>query len=173
MRLGDEINPMSLSLNYLPETVQRHLTSRGHGEQWFAQADRTLRLTVLNLYVKLRSVRLWRFVDREQSSTPGNLEFVATNVGALERALTQRRDFTNPIARDQRSTLVSQLLEVVRPGLRWEARERRARGALHIKSFTCRQPNEIQAHIDPVGSAVEPWRWALPLLPAAQLIRHC
>jgi len=129
----------------VPIYAQKALSVRGFGNPWFdAQTDR-LRLTVLNLYVKLSGMRdLWRFVKQRDSAPldPNNpnrgvgcLEFLTDDANVLKRELTHRADMTVP----QDSTD------------QWEVREKRIHAALHFKHFTGWGITKVQAHIDKTG----------------------
>jgi hypothetical protein len=143
----------------LPDYAQADLAACGCDAAWFGRysGDATMRLTVLNLYVKLRGLDLWRHVGSEQDSQAGCLHFMCPDVGALKAALRARGDFTNPGA----------------SVTEWESRERRAEGALHFKHFTGWPEGQVQAHIDPYGLLLqsELW-WLVPVVPLGQMIRH-
>jgi hypothetical protein len=119
----------------LPDDVRRELSAAGYGHEWFdAEGDR-IRLTVLNLYVKLRGLDLWRFVGWRDSTSPGCLEFTACDGARLEQECQQRWDF-----RSRRASTGH-----------WDAMEKRVRGALHVKHFRDWPPARVQAHIDAAG----------------------
>jgi hypothetical protein len=143
----------------LPEYAQAELAACGCDAGWFERhaADGTMRLTVLNLYVKLRGLELWRHVGSESGSQAGCLHFLCPDVGALKAALRGRDDFTNPDASPDE----------------WESREKRAEGALHFKHFTGWPVAQVQAHIDPQGLLLQNnlW-WLVPVVPLGQMIRH-
>ncbi len=57
----------------LPAYAQDDLSPKGYDKSWFDSHNDLMRLTVLNLYVKLNSkgLNLWRFVDHEVDSQVG------------------------------------------------------------------------------------------------------
>ena len=75
----------------LPDYVQSELAASGYDAPWFAQQAPALRLTVLNLYVKLKGLGLWRFVTREQGSQPGALNFCCSTVDDLKAGAARER----------------------------------------------------------------------------------
>jgi hypothetical protein len=121
---------------HLTERARLDLEAAGLDAGTFEPQDDRLRLTVLNLYVKMRSLDLWPFVGRCKAASPGCLEFSARDVEALKRTLVTRWDFQPP-----------------RPsaGGAWSAMERRPRGALHLKHFAGWPAGRVQAHIDAAG----------------------
>lgn len=143
----------------LPDYAQTELAACGCDAAWFERhaSDGAMRLTVLNLYVKLRGLGLWSHVRSEAGSQAGCLHFLCADLGGLKAALRARGDFTNPGA---------SLDE-------WESRERRAEGALHFKHFSGWPEAQVQAHIDPYGLLLqsELW-WLVPVVPLGQMIRH-
>ena len=143
----------------LPDYAQSELAAAGYDAAWFtAQAELPiLRLTVLNLYVKLRGIGLWQFISREQGTLPGGLHFLCSAIDDLKAALRASTDFTSP--HDSRDD--------------WESRERRAVGALHFKHFTGWPESQVQAHIDPRGLLLHSllW-WIMPVIPLGQMIAH-
>ena len=143
----------------LPDYAQKELAACGYDAAWFAaQAEApTLRLTVLNLYVKLKGLSLWHVVGREAGSQPGCLHFLCPDVEALKETLRERAEFTNP--QDEKTS--------------WDSRERRADGALHFKHFEGWPEAQVQAHIDPRGLLLhsELW-WLVPVVPLAQMLAH-
>lgn len=143
----------------LPDYAQAELAACGCDEAWFTRhgGDATMRLTVLNLYVKLRGLGLWRHVGSERDSQLGCLHFLCPDVGALKAVLRERSDFTDPEASPDD----------------WESRERRADGALHFKHFAGWPEAQVQAHIDPHGLLLHSdlW-WIVPVVPLGQMVRH-
>jgi hypothetical protein len=120
----------------LSADVQNKLTVASYGHDWFDTQSDGVRLTVLNLYVKLTGMdNLWRFVQKRDSTPVGCLEFLSSNVEALKQALGRRSDFTTP---DSSATA-------------WETREKRATYALHFKHFQGWPQGKVQAHIDKIG----------------------
>ncbi len=122
----------------LPDYVQGHLSTSNYGQGWFDKQSDLRRMTVLNLYVKLRGMRLWQFVN-VNSTTPltkdGCLEFTTNNVRLLKSELTNRWNFRTP---------EDSMKE-------WDSPEKRATGALHFKHFTGWSDSKVQAHIDQAG----------------------
>lgn len=141
----------------LPDYVQHELTPCGYDAAWFTAQAPVLRLTVLNLYVKLKGLGLWRFVGTEHGSQPGCLHFLCTDIEELRAFLTASSDFTTP-----QESKVS-----------WDSRERRAVGALHFKQFDGWPVTKVQAHIDPHGLLLhsELW-WLIPVVPLGQMLAH-
>ncbi len=125
---------------HLPPYAQAELAAAGFGADWFGsrRGDDVMRLTVLNLYVKLRGLGLWKFVRGDAgTSTAGCLEFTCSDVSAFRAALDGHPDFTRPGDLDEESTF---------------AREKKADGSLHLKQFDgYAESSRLQAHIDPVG----------------------
>lgn len=128
---------------HLPAYAQAELSAAGFGAPWFdsRRGDDTMRLTVLNLYVKLRGLELWRFVHGDAGTAgAGCLEFTCTDVNGLIAALDGRSDFTAPGERpllEEDTTFT---------------REKKGDGALHLKQFDgYAEARRFQAHIDPVG----------------------
>jgi hypothetical protein len=120
----------------LPDYARNELALRGYGGQWLDSRPDAIRLTVLNLYVKLRGMDLWKFVLMRGESTPvGCLEFLTTNVALLKQELTTRWQFRNP----EDSTD------------EWHSPEKRLHGAVHFKHFKGWPVNKVQAHIDRFG----------------------
>lgn len=143
----------------LPDYAQRELAAGGWDAAWFTTnaGDPTLRLTVLNLYVKLKGLSLWQFVGTESESQRGCLHFLCKDVEALKAALRERDEFTDP--QDSQTS--------------WDSRERRAEGALHFKHFEGWPAAKVQAHIDPRGLFLHsPLWWVIPLVPLAQMLAH-
>jgi hypothetical protein len=120
----------------LPGYVRTDLTARGYGREWFDKQEDAIRLTVLNLYVKLRGMKLWQFVNRRASTSAGCLEFLTGDVKLLKKELTSRWNFRSP--EDSMSE--------------WDSAEKRATGALHFKHFSAWPVNKVQAHIDTAGN---------------------
>lgn len=143
----------------LPDYVQNDLTACGYDAAWFAGQSQVpvLRLTVLNLYVKLKGLTLWQFVTRERGALPGGLHFHCAAVSDLKAALQASDDFTDP--QDSMDA--------------WDSREKRAVGALHFKHFTGWPESQVQAHIDPRGLLLHsPLWWIMPVIPLGQMLAH-
>ena len=128
----------------LPSYVQDSLASRDYDHRWFDEHQDTIRLTVLNLYVKLSGLDLWKFVTKRDPTAVdpkhpnvGNLQFLTADVNLLRAALRNRSaTFTAPD-------------ESLKD---WQCRETRGTGALHFKHFSgWTEPNRVQAHIDRIG----------------------
>lgn len=139
----------------LPELAKTELGSRNYHKRWYEDSSRTdeQRQAVLNLYVKMRGMGLWDYVTHRDKVTKSSLNFRSASLDDLKAKLRERDDFTTP---DESST-------------KWESREKRARGSLHIKhwgAFT-------EAHIDPTGFRFRSsWWWAMPLIPLALMVLH-
>lgn len=103
-------------------------------EKFLSDPDDTLRLTVLNLYVKLRRLNFWIFVGPPESSTSrGCLEFLCIDVDKLRDELCN----SNLFSYDGDKA--------------WEGREIYDEGALHFKHFGDWPASKVQAHIDREG----------------------
>ena len=120
----------------LPESAQKDLSSRNYDETWFDKQEDSIRLTVLNLYVKLSGMNLWRYVFRRDTTSHGCLEFFTNNVRLLKQDLTNRWNFRSP--EDSMDE--------------WDSAEKRVTGALHLKHFKGWLENKVQAHIDQAGN---------------------
>lgn len=130
----------------LPSKTQSELSEKGYDEKWFAGEgkDDSIRLTVLNLYVKLSGMDLWKYVGKRDTTPKGRLEFIATNVRMLKQELKIRWNFRNP--EDSMN--------------KWDSAEKRATGALHFKHFSNWPEGKVQAHIDQAGLwAGNPYLW--------------
>jgi hypothetical protein len=103
----------------LPGRAQTDLSGVGVKSPWFDKQTETIRLTLLNLYVKLSMVKLWQHVKLdqvEQQLKPevvelGKLHFQAKNVVQLKQELGKREDFGTPesSARDWSSSEKKQM----------------------------------------------------------------
>jgi hypothetical protein len=143
----------------LPDYAQRELAVCGYDAAWFASQAQApiMRLTVLNLYVKLKGLDLWRYVGKETDSQPGCLHVLLTAAEELKALLRERDDFTNP--QDSPDS--------------WDSREKRADGALHFKHFAGWPEAKVQAHIDPHGLLLHsPLWWLMPVIPLGQMLAH-
>lgn len=139
----------------IPDQPDDDLRDRGYDLAWWNSAPPLLRETVWTLRARLRALDLWRFVKQEYDSEVGALDVRCTDVAALKAALIAQ-GFTRPRTRRGR----------------WEAAERRAIAALHVKHFAGWAVDRIQLHVDPIGLHL-PWRWwCLPLAPPIQALRH-
>lgn len=130
----------------LPRHVQDDLRGANF-EYWYRDPsnNETGRLTLLNGYLKLRNLDLWKYVNGPaqlpHETTPGNLEFLTMRPGELRKHLTDRPEFTSPSS-----------------GTKWESRDKETDSQLHLKHFDGWQPNRVQAHIDPSGFVwKKPW----------------
>ena len=142
------MSPNVPSWGQLPTYAQCDLSSARYDRAWFDGQPDAIRLTVLNLYVKLRGMdNLWRYVTRRDTTPIGALEFSTRDVVTLRRELTNRPDFTVP-----QDSLVS-----------WECREKRAACALHFKHFPHWDQAKVQAHIDKVGLGFG-GKWSPPII---------
>jgi hypothetical protein len=138
----------------LPKKIQLDLASRGFDYNWFTKdkgADEDIRLTILNLYVKLRSVMIagtpgWEYVGRLRWAEPGSFTFL-TNEQRLKDCLRREKNFANP------NIIAINRFECTTPD-EWDSRELRAWGSLHFRSEPVRQV--VSVHIDPAGLASAP-----------------
>jgi hypothetical protein len=137
--------------NALSEQAHKDLSPKNINEAWFDQQPDKIRLTVLNLYVKLKGMDLWQFVGGRASVSEGCLEFWATDVKALTRELTNRWNFRSPGQSSKKE---------------WDSAEKRATASLHFKNFyNPKRPsdwpeNKVQAHIDQAGNWLgDPTLW--------------
>jgi len=133
-------------------------------EDWYSEMDaiegHALCLTVLVLYVKLKGMGLWSFVNGPAIDprgpyltwNSGELQFRCQNPWGLKALLTARPDFTNPTASDQE----------------WSSREKRSVGSLHVKKYRL----FVQAHIDYYGLLRNGAWWAAPPVQLAQMAAH-
>jgi hypothetical protein len=142
----------------LPYYAQSELSAADYDGVWFDAQPDPIRLTVLNLYVKLRGMKrgnttLWSFVDERTTTPLGCLEFlVYGGVEALKQELEDRGEFTR----------------VVGTPASWECREKRSTCALHFKHFKNFPIDKVQAHIDRVGLGFG-GRWSPPVIGVAAL----
>jgi len=143
----------------LPKYVQHDLglSPRSYNQSWFQTHSPELRLTVLNLYVNLKGLDLWKFVGSESSTGPGTLEFTCSNIKDLKKTLHDRQDFTSPEESEEE----------------WSSREMRTKGQLHFKHFKGTGAI-VQAHIDQVGVIPQskPARVLVPFTGLAHLITY-
>ncbi|PWB58134.1 MAG: hypothetical protein C3F18_03015 [Nitrosomonadales bacterium] len=143
--------------NQLPAYAQADLMSRYYDQEWFESHDDISRLTVLNMYVKLKGTNLWRFVASESGTGPGTLDFVCTDITGLKNDLRNRDDFTSP----------------EESPAEWSSREMSSRGSLHFKHFKGWPETKVQAHIDQYGLLLRSkWWWLLPIVPLIQMAIH-
>jgi hypothetical protein len=144
----------------LPKYAQDDLglSPRNFNQSWFEKSSPELRLTVLNLYVKLRGLGLWKFVGGDSGSTgQGALEFTCSDIKGLKNTLRGREDFTSPEESEQE----------------WSSREMRTLGQLHFKHFKD-AGTTVQAHIDQIGLIPKnKWeRVLVPIIGIAHLITY-
>ena len=115
-----------------------YISNRTNGER---------RLTLLNVYSKLKSNNLWQFVKGPSSgsTSKGNLRFEVTNVNDFKQKLRNSDDFGNPETSSKK----------------WSSREHRILGSLHFKhnSDWGHATNEVQAHIDTFGLIAPLLHW--------------
>lgn len=112
-------SPVRLSVHMwgtLPTDAQKALKTRGYKQSWFDAQNENVRLTVLNLFVKLIGMDLWKYVKSKDTTYPGKLEFKA-NVTDLKKDLRSRWNFRDPEASQDK----------------WSSAEKRASGSLHFK----------------------------------------
>lgn len=144
----------------LPEHAHNHLHSAAYAGSWFDRQSDEMRLTVLNLYVKLSGMHLWQFIQHdpmricEQPGNPtiGKLNFLCRSPPALKNLLRARPDFADPEDSDAK----------------WSSREKRSTGSLHVKhwgSFT-------EVHIDYYGLVMSDAAWWFPPAQVGQMIAH-
>lgn len=151
----------------LPAYAQNDLSRSGFDQAWFNGTLTTNqdRQTALNLYVKMKGLELWKFVDqRQKDNNDGTILFQCHNVsgsGGLKETLTNRSDFSDPDKSPKA----------------WSSRELRAAGALHFKHFSDKNDDIVEAHIDRYGLFFSPtWSAILsilfPLAIPIQMIIH-
>lgn len=145
-----EPHPCVPTWGTLPDTAKIELKPRGFDEKWFQDHPDKVRLSVLNLYVKLKAVGLWHFVEHDAGSDSASLTFTASDDFRLKAALTARKDFGSPERKSDS----------------WSSREYRSDAALHLKHFPGDPIDQVQAHIDGKGLLpIEPvLARALPLV---------
>ena len=137
----------------LPDYAQNELSAADYDGPWFDEQPDKIRLTVLNLYVKMRGMKrgnisLWSFVDERTTTPIGCVEFLVDGgVQALKRELASRGEFT----------------QIVGTPESWECREKRATAALHFKHFKNWPVDKVQAHIDKIGLGFG-GRWSPPVI---------
>lgn len=140
----------------LPSDVQTDLTRGGYDEAWFVERTSLQTLSALNLYGKLHSLGLWRFVSAPACVCDSCIEFVCEDVDELHALLSERSDF---LCRPRGDGF-------------WDARELRFAGSLHVKHFEGWPTTWIQTHVDATGALLRWWWWLLPVVPLVQLARH-
>jgi len=146
----------------LPSYAQHDLENAGFGKKWYEEMDaldgHPLMLTALVLYVKLKGMGLWSFVNGSEvnrqylTCNSGELQFYCRNHPMLKALLTARPDFTNPEASD----------------VKWSSREKRSVGSLHIRKYEL----FVQAHIDYYGLLRNGTWWVAPPVQLAQMAAH-
>lgn len=121
----------------LPKNVQTDLAQSGYTQNWYQVNGPDIRLTVLNLYTKLKYMGLWQFVGSKSNTSRGVLEFTCSDVNGLKGTLRSRGDFTRP--EDSPKD--------------WSCREMRISGQLHFKHDKgWNWPDtKVHAHIDQIG----------------------
>ncbi len=130
--------------NHLPQNTQKDLAN---WRNWYISHRINERLTLLNVYSKLKRKNLWQFVKGPSSvpTSKGKFEFVVTNVNDFKRNLRNRKDFDSPETSSQE----------------WDSRERLIYAPLHFKHVKGwgHATNEVQAHIDPFGIGAPLLHW--------------
>lgn len=143
----------------LPDHAQKNFDSIGltksifNGQDTTHPIDAQRRISILNLYIKLNRAKLskttaWRFVNRFRHAGIGTLDFTVTSLSHFKNALNSERTFTNPAASNDS----------------WDSRELRYRYSLHFRHNKKYQdrPEEVSAHIDPIGLYTGPGLWRKP-----------
>ena len=146
---------LALRWTELPQSTRDDLAKRGLVRTRFEQLDADTQLCLLAIRCALSRAELWHFVQHDDESGSGCLNFRATDVSALRAAIDSTAGF-GP----------------VRGTSRWTARQIGARGALHFKHFDGWPPDKVQAHIDPIGARPSWWWWLLPIVPLGLLLAH-
>jgi len=128
------------SWGMLPIYAQTELEDKGYSGDWFDRQSAECRLTILNLYVKLRGMHFWEHIRGimidETNQFPGRLNFFVRDVRALKQDLRSRWNFRDPEASDTE---------------KWDSAEKRVTGALHFKHFAGWPQDKVEAHIDQAG----------------------
>ena len=144
----------------LASNSQRDLARKGFDEYWFAGSDEEVRLGVLNIYVKLRSITIagtigWKFISDRTVGTgnriigghtfvdQGSLMFSTLPANLLRNSLFREPTFADPFA--------------WRKG--WDSRELCPSASIHFKHANDWDLNMISVHIDPAGLAPSPGVW--------------
>lgn len=141
----------------LPDLAQTDLMARGYTQAWFEGKPPEVRLTVLNLYVKLKGMSLWDFVGSEHSTGLGTLVFANPNIDDFKKTLTDREDFTSPEKSEEE----------------WSSREMRVSGQLHFKHFKGWPKTVVEAHIDQHGLLMRSkWWWIIFPVPLVEMGIH-
>jgi hypothetical protein len=130
----------------LSQNVRNDLKTAGF-ERWYQDPRNAEvgRLALLNVYSKMKSKDLWRFVKGPMPGEvkPGSLQFQVTSLNDLRQSLFKRTDFTNPTW----SPFVWKA--------NWESRSKDTITQLHLKNW---QKDRLEAHIDPSGFVWrKPW----------------
>lgn len=141
----------------LPDHAQLDLSARGYTQTWYDSKPPNIRLTILNIYVKLKGLELWNFVGNESGTDLGRMVFASSDTAGLKRTLTDRDDFTSPEESE----------------LEWSSREMRVSGALHFKHFAGWPKNQVEAHIDQIGLLMlSKWWWLIFPVPLIVMAAH-
>lgn len=139
----------------LPEHARSDLAAGGFGKAWFEGHTEMHRQTVLNLYVKLKGMGFWHYVNGDVSTGDGRLEFMCQNVLQLKKELVARSDFVSP-----------------EPSLEdWASREMRTAGQLHFKHFPSAPYAAVQAHVDQAGLLFKNPKTMAVLAPGPSLVQ--
>jgi hypothetical protein len=129
--------------NQLPTYAHKALLDiePDYDKTWFDSTSAELRLTILNLYVKMSKMGFWSYILEFMDISPGCLHFRCNDVIRLKQELTRRDDFRSP-----ESSMET-----------WDSAEKRGMGSLHFKHFRGWDQAKVQAHIDRI------WVWQNPL----------
>jgi hypothetical protein len=124
----------------LPNVAQNDLKFKGIKPADFDKMSPELRLSVLNLYVKLKSITIagpagWMFIKKIVRIDVGIVDFEPTDFDALWCALTAEWNFVSPWAPAP---------------LDWNSREKVPYFSLHFKHSE-EWGKRMTMHIDPVG----------------------
>ncbi|MCI0714506.1 MAG: hypothetical protein L0154_30410 [Chloroflexi bacterium] len=137
----------------LPPYAQADLSRHNCGHPYFKNflQNEFLRLTVLNLYVKLKALGLWKFVNMPKKVKQGEFEFECSDIGLLWSILDNKGDFSQP---DNSPDA-------------WDSREWRWEASIHFKHYKSfgHRLQDVAVHIDRYGIRPGP-----PLVPDLMLL---
>ena len=149
------ISPPTPLWSELPKYAQTDLTAKGFQSSWFEKQGlpEGVRLSILNLYVKLRGIRIcgmpgWFFIKKVQSCEVGYFMFWARSVEDFKESLTFENTFASPGSADS-----------------WDSRELCPYASVHFKhdakdfAKLSNGENIVSVHIDPRGLATAPGVW--------------
>jgi hypothetical protein len=161
--------------NELPEYARKDLGTRGFDQGWFTDGkgggNEEIRLTVLNIYAKLRKltiagIRGWDFVGKVRWADVGAFIFEADEP-KLRTCLTRERNFADPTRGPSCSVahLAPMMPVITDCRITWDSRELCSRASIHFRKET---DHEATVHIDPDGlfaapgllAKVDPIQWA-------------